>query len=76
MIRSRTGTIAHEIGKRSLLGGAPPNEFQQPQFKTQMRFPKLAIVDLFNVLPRFRLPAVRLPAGPQMPVIQTGHLRR
>ena len=59
-----------------LLHGAQAGKFNQPRFQAEMRFPKLRIVDAFNAFPDLRLAAVLGPAGAEVPVIETEHLRR
>ena len=65
-----------ELAALRLLDGSAADKRQQPRFQSEVRFPQLAVVDIFNPLPDARLAAVLVPAGPQMPVIEAKHLRR
>ena len=66
------GGFAATRGLRARTGA---HKLNQLRFQTKMRFPQLAIVDIFDTLPDLRLGAVLLPAGAEMAIIETEHLR-
>ena len=59
-----------------LLHGPVAHKVQQPRFQVEMRFPEFAVVHVLDALPDFGLAAVLLPAGSEMTVVETKHLRR
>ena len=41
-----------------------------------MRFPEFAVIDVVDAFPNFRFGSVLLPAGSEMAIVKTRHLRR
>ena len=52
------------------------HKFQQPRFQAEMRFPEFAVVHVLDPFPDAGFAAVLVPAGSQMAVVETKHLRR
>src|SRR6185295_7003999 len=44
-------------------------------FQAEVRFPELAVVDIFNPFPNARLAAMLVPVRTEMPVVEAEHLR-